>query len=85
MAQLHGHESKDLADRLEKAGVGVIKAFFANRSPDFDAIKDYAAKACLVECAGEKLPGGNAKAWAWRTARGISERMPPGLGRRPGS
>ncbi|SHJ76357.1 phosphoribosylanthranilate isomerase [Desulfatibacillum alkenivorans DSM 16219] len=79
MAQLHGHESQELADRLEKAGIGVIKAFFANRSPDFKAMTEYSAKACLVECAGEKLPGGNAKAWAWRTARGISERMPLAL------
>ncbi len=76
MAQLHGHESPEMAARLEEEGVGVIKAFFVNNTPSFAAIGQYRASACLVECAGEKLPGGNAKTWAWRTARGISERMP---------
>ncbi|MBI9075310.1 MAG: phosphoribosylanthranilate isomerase [Desulfatibacillum sp.] len=79
MAQLHGQENPELVDRLENVGVGVIKVFFANKEPLFTAMGLYRASACLVECAGEKLPGGNAKAWAWRTARGISKHMPLAL------
>ncbi len=76
MVQLHGVESPKMAADLEAQGVNVIKTFFENRQPFFNATASYKASACLVECAGDKLPGGNAKAWDWRKARGVGGAMP---------
>ena len=77
MAQLHGRESPELAARLERAGVGVIKAVFINRDPRFDQVGQFpAARAFLAECAGGRLPGGNALAWDWSAARGITGDRP---------
>lgn len=71
MAQLHGRESPELVARLQQAGVGVIKALFVNQEPRFDRMRHYPARAFLAECAGGKLPGGNALSWDWGAARGL--------------
>ncbi len=74
--QLHGGESPEMVRRLRDEGVVVIKAFFVNSEPAMDAAELYEASACLVECAGGVLPGGNAMAWDWGAARGLSRKTP---------
>jgi phosphoribosylanthranilate isomerase len=74
--QLHGQESPELVDELRKAGIVVIKAIFINGTPSLELIGSFAASAYLVECAGGALPGGNALAWNWSAAAGISQREP---------
>jgi phosphoribosylanthranilate isomerase len=73
MAQLHGRESPELVGRLQQAGVEVIKSLFVNKAPGFELADQYPAKAFLAECAGGKLPGGNAMGWDWKIARNIGE------------
>ena len=72
--QLHGQESVELVDNLQKQGLVVIKAVFVKGAPSLELIGSFRASAYLVECAGGRLPGGNALAWEWRTAAGISEK-----------
>jgi phosphoribosylanthranilate isomerase/indole-3-glycerol phosphate synthase/phosphoribosylanthranilate isomerase len=74
--QLHGQESVELVDSLQKQGLLVIKAIFVNGAPSLARIGSYRASAYLVECAGGRLPGGNALAWDWSSAAGISEKQP---------
>jgi phosphoribosylanthranilate isomerase len=74
--QLHGQESPELVDELRQAGILVIKAIFVNGTPSLQLIGSFATSAYLVECAGGPLPGGNALAWDWSAAAGISERKP---------
>lgn len=75
--QLHGRETPALVERLEAAGLTVIKALFFNGQPDFNAVDRYAAAtALLVECVGGPLPGGNALAWNWSAARRLSNASP---------
>jgi len=74
--QLHGRESPELARRLAKEGLTVIKALFTEGSPSPAAAPDYDAAAFLVECAGGFLPGGNALDWNWASARQFGERYP---------
>ena len=59
-----------------RQGLLVIKAIFVNGVPSLDVIGSYRASAYLVECAGGRLPGGNALAWEWSTAAGISANKP---------
>lgn len=74
--QLHGRESPELACRLAKEGLKVIKALFMGGSPSLTAASEYDAAAFLVECAGGLLPGGNALDWDWTSARQFGERYP---------
>ena len=75
--QLHGRETPQKVARLTQAGLRVIKALFADRSPEFARAPQYdAAAAFLVECGQGRLPGGNARAWDWH--------LPPALfGKQP--
>ena len=74
--QLHGQESAELVAALWKEGVFVIKAVFVNGTPSLDLVGSFGSSAYLVECAGGALPGGNALAWNWSAAVGISEENP---------
>jgi len=74
--QLHGRESPELVDELRQAGILVIKAIFVNGTPSLGMIGSFTASAYLVECAGGALPGGNALAWDWSAAVGVSARQP---------
>jgi phosphoribosylanthranilate isomerase len=74
--QLHGRESRELAGELKKQGIFVIKAVFVNGTPSLAQIGSFDASAYLVECAGGPLPGGNALAWNWSAAAGISAKHP---------
>lgn len=74
--QLHGHETPALVQRLQTAGLKVIKALFFNGTPSFEAIHQYTADAFLVECVGGPLPGGNALSWNWSAASALSAKHP---------
>jgi phosphoribosylanthranilate isomerase len=74
--QLHGQESVGLVHELQNQGLLVIKAVFVKGSPSLDLIASFRASAYLVECAGGRLPGGNARVWDWSTAAGISAKEP---------
>lgn len=72
--QLHGRESATLVRKLKQAGIRVIKALYINKAPRVETAPQYAdASAFLVECAGGKLPGGNAVTWDWAAARPFAE------------
>jgi phosphoribosylanthranilate isomerase len=63
--------------RLAASGLNVIKALFFDGTPGFDAFDRYPmASAFLVECIGGPLPGGNALAWNWSTARHLTGSCP---------
>ena len=47
-----------------------------NGTPPVTLIGSFGASAYLVECAGGPLPGGNALAWNWSAAGGISPKNP---------
>jgi len=74
--QLHGRESPQLVEELQRRGVQVIKALFLNGTPYFDQYDSFAASAYLIECAGGPLPGGNALVWNWRAAADLSANRP---------
>ena len=74
--QLHGAESQQTVARIQKAGLGVIKALFLNKEPCFEKAGDYLPEAFLAECAGKALPGGNALAWDWGQAKGLGGSRP---------
>ncbi len=74
--QLHGRESPQLVEELQRRGVQVIKALFLNGTPYFDQYDSFAASAYLLECAGGPLPGGNALVWNWRAAADLSAKRP---------
>jgi phosphoribosylanthranilate isomerase len=74
--QLHGREAPALVEALSAEGLIVIKALFINGHPDLDQARHYPADGFLVECAGGRLPGGNAMQWDWSAARGISMQRP---------
>jgi len=75
--QLHGRETPQKVARLSQAGLRVIKALFAQRSPGFSQAADYpAAAALLVECGMGSLPGGNAEVWDWQLPPKLFERQP---------
>jgi phosphoribosylanthranilate isomerase len=75
-AQLHGHEPPEVVDRLRREGLFVVKALFADRTPEFQDAPSYPASAFLVECGCGPLPGGNALGWDWGRARPLAERLP---------
>lgn len=74
--QLHGREPAALVNDLSGEGVRVIKTLFLNAAPGFESAADFSAAAYLAECAGGPLPGGNALAWNWETAAGLSKGYP---------
>ncbi len=74
--QLHGQETPNLIENLRRERITVIKALFANAAPSFESAAVYHASAFLVECAGGKLPGGNAMAWDWGAALLVSRTYP---------
>ncbi len=74
--QLHGRESPQLVEELQRRGVQVIKALFLNGTPSLDQYHSFAASAYLIECAGGPLPGGNALAWNWRAAADLPTNNP---------
>ncbi len=76
--QLHGNESDGFVARLKKQGIFVIKALFASKEPGMDKAGIYDASAFLVECGKGALPGGNARAWDWKSARklALSSKIP---------
>ena len=74
--QLHGQEAPTLVKALSAEGLIVIKALFVNAPPGLDQAPRYPATAFLVECAGGRLPGGNAMQWDWSEARRILSEQP---------
>ncbi len=74
--QLHGQEGPELVRRLGDEGVPVIKALFDGGRPGLGDAGSYAAAAFLVECAKGPLPGGNAMAWDWSSARPLGAAHP---------
>jgi phosphoribosylanthranilate isomerase len=74
--QLHGQESPELVAQLRKTGLIVIKALFVNRQPGLKDAEDYTTSAFLVECAGGKLPGGNAMLWDWGASKEFGASYP---------
>ena len=74
--QLHGQEPPDLIRRLRRHNLMVIKALFQTRAPFLKEAAAYDASAFLLECGRGRLPGGNAAAWPWQTARNLERRKP---------
>lgn len=74
--QLHGREPPRLVESLRRQGLTVIKALFHKGMPPISHATLYRPSAFLVECAGGVLPGGNAMAWDWGVARGITNGRP---------
>lgn len=74
--QLHGRETPETVEELRSIGIKVIKVLFLNREPFFSDHVRYRPDAFLAECAGEKLPGGNAKIWDWSRALGATGDAP---------
>jgi phosphoribosylanthranilate isomerase len=74
--QLHGNESPDLAAKLMKEKLTVIKALFLEKEPSFKNAVKYQVSAFLGECGRGALPGGNALSWDWEKAKMINEKYP---------
>jgi phosphoribosylanthranilate isomerase len=74
--QLHGNEPPELVSRLQREGLFVIKALFADRQPGIELAPRYPAAAILAECGRGPLPGGNAQAWDWGRAAALGSRRP---------
>ncbi|MFZ3046883.1 MAG: phosphoribosylanthranilate isomerase [Desulfatirhabdiaceae bacterium] len=74
--QLHGQEPPEMVDRLKGEGILVIKSVFLDHEPFFRDADQYPASAFLAECGRGRLPGGNALAWKWETARALSQSVP---------
>ena len=74
--QLHGKESPELVSRVVKNGIMVIKALYVNARPHMSQADAYPASAYLLECAGGRMPGGNALDWDWKEARAFGKEHP---------
>jgi phosphoribosylanthranilate isomerase/indole-3-glycerol phosphate synthase/phosphoribosylanthranilate isomerase len=74
--QLHGNESPDLAAKLMKEKLTVIKALFLEKEPYFETAARYQVSAFLGECGKGVLPGGNALSWDWEKGKVISGKYP---------
>ncbi len=74
--QLHGNETPDLVLRLRQNSISVFKTLFVNKDPLISDVSTYDASAYLVECAGQKLPGGNALSWNFADVGTFSEQHP---------
>lgn len=76
-AQLHGQESPGWVAELPlSTRAMVIKALFAERAPNLTDAGHYDVKAYLVECGKGRLPGGNAMAWDWASAKELAQHYP---------
>lgn len=77
MVQLHGQEPPDLIRRLSERRIPVIKALFVDGTPSLSEADHFAASSFLVECGKGPLPGGNALAWNWHSAKdfGMNHRL----------
>lgn len=74
--QLHGRETPQLVKQLADQSIIVIKALYVEGLPAMDRADAYTAAAFLIECKKGILPGGNAMAWDWKTARDFGARRP---------
>lgn len=74
--QLHGKEPPELGAQLLREGLVVIRGLYVNKHPSIQQARHYPAGAFLLEYAGGPLPGGNALAWDWRQAAGLSRDKP---------
>jgi phosphoribosylanthranilate isomerase len=74
--QLHGNEPPDLAVKLMKENLTVIKALFLEKKPSFDDASNYRASAFIAECGKGALPGGNALSWDWEMAKKLIGKYP---------
>lgn len=74
--QLHGREPPELGEQLLRKGLIVIRGLYINKQPSIEDADAYKASAYLVECAGGRLPGGNALAWDWGAAAEICRQKP---------
>jgi phosphoribosylanthranilate isomerase len=71
-AQLHGRETPAMVARLKAAGLTVIKALFAAKTPGLELAPTYGADAVLLEQGAGPLPGGNAETWDYGLARRLA-------------
>lgn len=74
--QLHGLESPEIANRLYKENLIVIKALFIEGSPSIREAENYNVSAYLTEFSKGALPGGNALAWNWKEAKTFGKKYP---------
>lgn len=74
--QLHGNESPETAQTLVKKGFKVIKAFYMEGQPLIESAEKFPGVLPLVEAASAKMPGGNALAWDWSSAKNFSKKIP---------
>ncbi len=74
--QFHGHEPREIAERLRKEGVRVIKGLFTHREPGLSEADHYPADGFLLECGTGKHPGGNAMAWDWGSVKDFGAKYP---------
>jgi phosphoribosylanthranilate isomerase len=75
--QLHGSESADLANKLLKNNLHVIKALFAKKDPCLDQAEDYSmVSSLLVEYGKGTLPGGNAESWNYEISSQMKTQLP---------
>lgn len=80
IAQLHGNESPQfIHDLREATKAGIIKVLFSKKDPKLTDAEKYNVDSFLVECGKGKLPGGNAMAWDWGSAKAFATRYPTAL------
>ena len=65
--QLHGNESPELAEKIYRQGVTVLKAFYVTTQPSLESAPEFAGATALVEWGKGVLPGGNALCWGEET------------------
>ena len=75
--QMHGTESKDDIDKVERAGFRVVKVLVATGENLLEAARALPASVgILVECGHGILPGGNGAAWHWEEAAPLADLRP---------
>ncbi len=75
--QLHGNESPELVEQLQKQNLVVIKALFAKKAPFLEQAKVYKyASYILVEYGKGILPGGNAETWNYKLCHNLNTDIP---------
>ena len=65
--QLHGNESPELAEKISRQGLTVLKAFYVTARPGLESAPGYPKVTALVEWGKGVLPGGNALCWGEET------------------
>jgi phosphoribosylanthranilate isomerase len=66
-AQLHGHESPQVCDRLR--GIKLVKAFRVRTEQDLDELGHYDVEAYLLDAFVRGVLGGTGESFDWRIAR----------------